>query len=58
MSQLGYQTELFKINCTQGTLFHEFGFVGISQPLVFLIAREKCEIESRSKKYMYEDPAS
>ena len=46
------------MNCPQGTLFHEVGFIGISQPLVLLIAREYCEIESRSKKYMYRDPAS
>ena len=53
---LRYQTEIFFMNCPQGTLFHEFGFIGISQPLVLLIAREKCVIESRSKKYMYRDP--
>jgi hypothetical protein len=37
------------MNCPQGTLFHEFGYIGIYQTLVLLIAREYCEIESQSK---------
>ena len=46
------------MNCPQGILFHEIGFIGISQPLVLLIAREYCEIPPWREKYMYKVPAS
>ena len=55
---LRYQTEISFMNCPRGTLFHEIGFIGISQPLVLLIAREYCEIPPWSEKYMYKVPAS
>ena len=55
---LRYQTEISFMNCPQGILFHEIGFIGISQPLVLLIAREYCEIPPWREKYMYKVPAS
>ena len=58
MLTLRYQTEISFMNCPQGTLLHEVGFIGISQPLVLLIAREYCEIPPWREKYMYKVPAS